>query len=328
MQSLVLTACVAVAANAQQAPRYVPKQQVTGVIRTWGSPQMSELLRAYEDGFRKVQPGVAFEDDLKSTITAVAGVYTARADIGLLGREIWPIEEQAFESVEGHPATVIDIATASYDVPKATFALMVFVPKSNPISSLSVAQLERIFGRGDAQNRVHTWGDLGLTGAWAHRPVHLYGFASENDKSQIFAQLVFRKGERWNCDLHEYTNIPGGADAGELIVHAVSADPDGIGISNVFYASPNVKALPLSTATHPSPIDPIRENVASRAYPLTRAIYMVVNVDSVHPPNPSTKEFLRFVLSQQGRDAVIREGNYIPLPEKIAAAELKKLDTH
>ena len=73
---------------------------MTGVIRTWGSPQMGDLLKRYEDGFRKVQLSVHFEDALKSTVSAVAGVYSERADIGLLGREIWPSEVQAFESVK------------------------------------------------------------------------------------------------------------------------------------------------------------------------------------------------------------------------------------
>ena len=328
-QHLVLSALCAVAAAArvmaQMPPPYEAKEQVSGEIRTWGSPQMSELLHAYEEGFRKVQPGVTFSDELKSTITAVAGVYTGRADIGLLGREIWPIEEQAFESVEGHPATVIDIATGSFNVPKATFALMVMVPRANPIASLSVAQLERIFGRDGVQDRVKTWGELGLTGAWAQRPVHLYGFASDNDKAQIFAKLVFKRGERWSCDLHEAVNA-GSVDAGEAIVRAVAADPDGIGISNVFYASSGVKALPLSTAGRAPAIEPTRENVGKRVYPLTRAVYMVLNVDQAHPQSAAAREFLRFVLSEQGRDAVIKEGNYLPLTRDVANAERKKLE--
>ena len=117
---------------------YVATRQVSGVIHTWGSPQMGDLLRLYEAGFAKVQPQVRFDDSLKSTVTAVAGVYTGRAEIGLLGREIWPVEEMAFASVEGHAPTVVEVATGSYDVPKATFALMVFVPRGNPLDRKSV----------------------------------------------------------------------------------------------------------------------------------------------------------------------------------------------
>jgi phosphate transport system substrate-binding protein len=320
------------AAGAQSAdpPSYQATHQVSGAIHTWGSPQMGDLLRRYEDGFHKVQPSVKFLDDLKSTVTAVAGVYTGRADIGLLGREIWPIEVQAFESVEGHPPLVLEVATGSFDVPKATFALMIFVPKSNPIASLSTQQLEHIFGNLETPPEgkpMWTWGDVGLKGAWATRPIHLYGFNVDNDKSQIFSRLIFKKDERWNCGLREFSNGlgPSGADAGDLIVQAVAEDADGIGISNVHYATPEVKALAISTHNNGAPIAPTRESVAAKSYPLTRAVYMVLNSDPIHPPSAAMIEFLRFVLSRQGQEAVRQEGNYLPLTADVAARQLREL---
>ena len=327
------------AAGAQSAepPAYTPSHQVSGVIHTWGSPQMGDLLKLYEEGFHKVQPSVQFDDDLKSTVTAVAGVYTGRADIGLLGREIWPAEVQAFTSIEDHAPTVIEVATGSYDVPKATFALMIFVPQSNPIASLSTAQLERIFGFGGPEGiqvgttskPILTWGDVGLKGIWALRPIHLYGFSVDNDKSQIFSQLIFKKSERWNCGLHEFSNEPGpnGADAGELILRAVANDPEAIGISNVHYATPGVRVVPLSTRDHASPIAPTKENVATKRYPLTRAVYMVLNSEARHRPSAATVEFLRYVLSRQGQEAVVQEGNYLPLTGDVVASQLRELVT-
>ena len=323
-------ACVAgltslAAAQTVELPDYEPAQKVSGTIRVWGSPQMGDLLKLYEQGFSKLQPAVHFDDQLKSTLTAVAGVYTGRAEIGLLGREIWPTEVQAFESIEGHAPTVVDVATGSFDVPKATFALMVFVPKTNPIASLSTEQLDRIFA--SSMRPIRTWGDLGLKGDWATRPVHLYGFSVDNDKAQIFSQLVFRTGERWNPALNEFSNAaaPNGADAGELIVQAVAQDPDAIGISNVHYATPAVKALALSTLDHTTPIAPTHESVADRSYPLTRAVYLVLNGDSTRPPNAAVIAFLHYILSRQGQQAVMQEGNYIPLTSEIALKQLRQL---
>lgn len=301
------------AAQRADLPVYVPTSTVSGVVRVWGSPQMGDLLHEYERGFLQVQPSVRFEEHLKSTITAVAGVYTDRADVGLLGREIWPLETQAFESVLGRPPHVIEVATGSFDVPKATFALMVFVAKDNPITALSMEQLARIFGNGPGSVRV--WGDLGLTGAWAKRPVHLYGFATDNDKSQIFSQLVFKGHGRWSARLNEFSN-EGGTDAGEKIIRAVAMDRSAIGISNVHYATANVKALPLSARTGSPAVSPTRETVAAHVYPLTRSVYMVVD-----RPDAATLEFLRFVLSRQGAEAVSREGNYLPLRRLNADAE-------
>ncbi|HEY5055510.1 MAG TPA: substrate-binding domain-containing protein [Acidobacteriaceae bacterium] len=319
-------ACAATAtAQAARLPDYKPAHQVSGTIRICGSPQMGDLLKLYEQAFVKQQPTVHFEEDLQSTLTAVSGVATGHADIGLLGREIWPTEVQTFASATGHAPTVIDVATGSYEVPQATFALMIFVPVANPIASLSTAQLARIFASAD--HPIRTWGELGLTGGWAARPIHLYGFTVDNDKSQIFRQLIFTAGERWNPALHQFANAPGApaTDAGELILQSVAGDPDAIGISNIHYATPAVKPLALSKPAHPALIPPTRANVANRTYPLTRAVYMVTNGDAAHPPTPAVLEFLRYVLSRQGAQAIIREGNYLPLPAEVAVSELHKL---
>jgi phosphate transport system substrate-binding protein len=306
---------VACSAAAQsRLPGYAPTRQVSGVIRTWGSPQMGDLLKLYEADFLAVQPQVRFEDNLKSTLTAVAGVYTGRAEIGLLGREIWPVEKQAFASIEGHAPRVIEVATGSYDVPKATFALMVFVPRENPLANISMEQLARVFGRGSS-NAIHTWGELGLKGEWAQRPIHLYGFSRDNDKTQIFSKLVFAKGETWDCGLHEFANAADGTDAGELIVHAVEADPDAIGISNVHYATAGVRAVAIAG------VSPAKASVADRSYPLSRSVYMVVDREM----SDATKEFVRFVLSRQGQDAAMREGNYLPLTPTIVQEEMREL---
>jgi phosphate transport system substrate-binding protein len=315
-------------AQSTELPPYASRQQVTGVIRTWGSPQMGDLLKRYEEGFRKVQPSVHFEDTLKSTVSAVAGVYADRADIGLLGREIWPSEVQAFESVKGHAPATIEVATGAYDIPKATYALMIFVHRSNPMKGLSLEQLDRIFGYAAGRKPVHTWGDLGLKGIWAKRKIHLYGFSTENDKALIFSRIVFHEGTRWNCDLREYSNASGPpvVDAGELILRDLAKDPVGIGISNIHYATQDVKVMPLSTVDNESYVAPTRDNIASRRYPLSRAVYIVFDPNAGHFVNPIILEFLRYILSSQGQEDVLHDGTYLPLTPGIVEEQRRLLD--
>ena len=315
-------------AQSTQLPPYASTQQLTGVIRTWGSPQMGDLLKRYEDGFRKVQPSVHFEDALKSTVSAVAGVYSERADIGLLGREIWPSEVQAFESVKGHAPTTIEVATGAYDVPKATYALMIFVHRSNPIKGLSMEQLDRIFGYDAGRKPVHTWGDLGLKGIWAKREIHLYGFSTENDKALIFSRMVFRRSTRWNCDLREYSNASGppAVDSGELILRDLAKDSAGIGISNIHYATQDVKVMPLSTLDNKPSVAPTRENITSRRYPLSRAVYIVFDGNAGHFVDPIILEFLRYILSSQGQGDVLHDGTYLPLAPSIVEEQRRLLD--
>jgi phosphate transport system substrate-binding protein len=291
---------------------------------------MRDLLIRYEAGFHRVRPDVRFVNDLYSTLTAVAGVYSSRAGLGLLGREIWPTEIQAYTSVRHHAPRVIEIATGSFDVPKATFALMIFVPQANPIASLSTTQLAQIFGASSqgGEASIRTWGDAGLTGEWADRPVHLYGFEIENDKSQIFSKQVFTAGQRWSCAFHEFTNSAA-EDAGAAIIRAVASDPDAIGISNEHYATEAVRAVAIAVPNG-TPIRPTRETVTAKTYPLTRSVYAVVDPNDAlardNRAGTAVREFLYFMLSRQGAEAVREEGNYLPLPADVAAAQRRVLD--
>ncbi len=333
MRSVFLLAFLVIGAHepalAQGATNATTPQgePLIGTIHVWGSPQMRDLLRRYEAGFRHVAPQVKFEESLKSTVSAVAGVYTGRAEIGLLGREIWPSETEAFRSVSGDRPGLVEVATGSYDVPKATFALMIFVQRNNPLASLTTAQLARVFGSSsDTTDRpLISWEDLGLTGAWSQQPIHLYGFAIENDKAQIFSDIIFHGLRRWSCALHEYTNAaaPERTDAGEGILRALARDPLGIAISNVHYTNDNVRVIAVSRGRGQPAVLPTRETVASRSYPLSRAVYMVFNPRRQGTGSRLTRAFLRYVLSPDGAKDVLKEGNYLPLPPQLAVDQLK-----
>lgn len=302
----------------------------TGTIHLWGSPQMAELLTLYEQGFHQLHPNVRFENSLQSTVSAVAGVYAKRAEIGLLGREIWPTESEAFLSVTGHPPTTLQVATGSYDVPKATFALMIFVHSSNPIASLTLSQLQRIFSTGSEDLKpLHTWGELELAGTWTHRPIHLYGFRRENDKAQIFSRIVFHGQTDWSGSLVPFDNsaAPHPMDAGERILQAVAHDPDGIGISNVHYATSQVRLIPVAENTVEMPVMPTRETVATRRYPLSRAVYMVIDPADDSPSAKLARSFLHYILSPSGIAAAAQQRDYLPLTPILAKAQLQILDT-
>ena len=307
-------------------PAYIPAHRVAGVIRSWGSPEMSRLMRTWEEDFKRFQPGVEFEDSLQGTASAIAGIYSGRADLALLGRDIWPAEIAAFHSVHGYDPASIEVATGSFDTPKATYALMVFVHKDNPLQALSLAKLEEIFAsvQGPATNGIHAWGDLGLTGEWADKPIHLYGFDLDNDKALAFGRIVFRKTRRWSCGVQEFSNSTS-EDAGQLILKALAKDRYGIAISNLYYASPNTRALALSFNDDGPFVVPTRESVQSRLYPLTRSVHIVIDRNPAQPVDPKITEFLRYVLSRQGQEDVLDEKTYLPLPDDIVRLERKQL---
>src|SRR5260370_42022095 len=104
------------------------------------------MLRNWEKDFRRHQPGILFDDHLTSTVHGIPALVFDVADLGLLGREIAPLENLSFRRMFRYDPLEITIATGSYDTPYEAFALGVFVNKDNPLSQLTFQQVAAIFG--------------------------------------------------------------------------------------------------------------------------------------------------------------------------------------
>jgi phosphate transport system substrate-binding protein len=112
---------------------------------------------------------------------------------------------------------------------------------------------------------------------------------------------------------------------------ALGADPDGIAYAGLGNATPAVKALALAEKSTSPAVTLTRAHVADRTYPLTRTAYIYFapdqpNGDPADPKvDPKVREFLSYVLSRQGQEAVARDGNYLPLTAALAATQREKL---
>ena len=318
-KAALLAALLVLRAAAEDAPEYRPRTRISGTLRAWGSAQMEDLLKLWETGFQRFHPAARFENHTYGAVSALGGLYAGGADFAL-NREIWPNEAMAFEQAVGHAPLIYEVATGSFDVPTKSDALGVFVSASNPLSQLSLAQLAAIFTSGSAR----TWGDLGLTGDWAPRPVHAYAYLYDNAGLRLFRDLVAGGSPRWNWDVKEFDNLTltsgGRLDAGQRILDALAADPAGIAISNPHYASAEVKALAIGRSAAGPFVPLTRETVAARTYPLTRGVFFfAVKLDD------RLTEFLRYILSREGSRDVVREGCYSPLPVALLRDQLARL---
>jgi len=307
--------------------QYVPREHATGTLRVWGSEQMQELLRLWEGGFRRYQPDVRFDERMKGTISAMGGLYAGAADLALLGREIWPEETLAYRQVTGSAPTGIQAALGSFDVPTKADALMIFVRRDNPLSEIRFDQLAALFGCAD--HRPPSWAQAGISGGLGKQPVHVYGYSPDNGGGKFFRHVVLHDAQ-WNCALHAFENrqAAGGAriDAGKQIIDALTADPLGIAISNIHYATPAVKALAISEGPGSPFVPPARQEYSEGRYPLARAVYIYFHCGPTGTEcSAAVREFLRYVLSRQGQRDVNQEGGYGPLPESVREAQLPNL---
>ncbi len=323
-------AALALLAAASPIPAQTAIQKTP--IRIWGHGALGHdyiesLVVKWEAGFRKTHPEVQFDNELHGTASALGSLYTGTGDIAILGREIWPVEVEAFEDVHHYAPLGIDIVTGALDIRNKDFALAVFVHRGNPLEHLSLPQIARLFGAEEPPPT--TWGELGVSGEWASRPIHLYGFEIHRGFGYYLEQRVMSGSTKWNPALVELGDVKqkDGSllDAGQRIVDAIGADPDAIGYSSLLYKNAEIRAVPIGPAGGPFLL-PTHETLADHSYALTRSITAYIDRAPGKPADPRVEAFLRYVLSPEGQQAVTEDGGYTALPPALAKAEADKLD--
>ena len=79
-------------------------------------------------------------------------------------------------------------------------------------------------------------------------------------------------------------------------------------------------------------VTPTRASVALRTYPLSRPVYIYFAPDTpggeaADPKvDPKVREFLRYILSRQGQQDVVGEGDYLPLTATVLQEQLRRLE--
>ena len=302
---------------------YQPASTVSGEIRIWGSPADAALLRDWNEDFQKFQPRAHIEATLYGPESTMAGVYCGVADLAFMAREMrLPVESMAFTWVYRYPPFSVEIAGAGVTAGRPSANITVLVNRVNPLRHLTLTQLDGILGTEHRRGgtNLRTWGDLGLGGVWRGRPIHIYGPPVDSINAIFVRTVVLRGSYKWNPAYREVV----GEDA--RVLEALERDPQGIAYASLDMPRGQIRPLELSgTAAAPFYALDAR-NVASRAYPLSRVISMVLNRQPGQAIEPKVKEFLRYVLSSNGQAAIARDGHYIPLSFESARAQLERLE--
>jgi phosphate transport system substrate-binding protein len=349
MLVLLVTTC-AYAQRLDDLPQYKGDRSKFGEIRIWGNDGEVNLLRLWQVGFHEHNPGVKWVDYLASTAAAIGPLYTGVADLALMGRSAVPMETQAFQRFFGYEPLEIVVATGTYDT-DATPGTVIYLNKQNPLSKLTLKQLDGIFGsqrtggwhgmnwstesaRSSKEN-IRTWGQLGLTGEWADKPIHIYGYdLTVNGFAYSFQAKVLQGGDTWNQNLREFPlTEPGRAGAvsksgAYQMMDALAADPYGIAYGAIKYGKGNAQVKPVALAVNDGGtyVEPTKENFINWTYPLIEPVCIYINRVPGKPVDPKVKEFLRYILSQQGQKDVVQDGSYLPLTAEIVQKQLRKLE--
>lgn len=305
-----------------------PELNLSGTVRGGASDVLPGVVNLWIERFSQYYPAVNIEIGRPyagslGMLEVIDGTY----DFVFVSRELKPTDISAFSDKYGYDPLTVPVAGGSYRHYGFLDAIGFFVNISNPMDSISFAQIDAIFSstrhRGGAS--ITTWGQLGLGGEWKDLPVHPYGVEPWNGFEEFVRQRVLSKGElrgEWREDVRfSHTAFP--------VSEQVANDPLAIGYTGLAYITRGVKMLPLAVDENSGRyIAPSYENVADASYPLGRLIYFNSNKDPEAGLNPILDEFLRFILSKQGQQAVLDHAIFLPLRKEQLDQSIEVLDQH
>ncbi len=296
-------ASVAIAVD-ENLPSYERVSGVSGNLSSVGSDTLNNLMTLWAEEFANFYPNVNIQIQGAGTSTAPPALIEGTSNFGPMSRPMRDSEQRAFEERYGYPATL---------VPVAIDMIAVYVNKDNPIEGLTLPQVDAIFSATRAcgyDKDINTWGDAGMTGAWANRDITIYG---RNAVSGTYG--FFKENALCGGDFRSTVNEQPGSSA---VVRGVEQTLNGIGYSGIGYRTSGVRVVPLAAADGDEFFEATGDNAATGDYPLARFLYVAANQDPTDGWNPMEKEFFRMVLSKEGQGVVDRDG-YVTL--SAAAAE-------
>jgi phosphate transport system substrate-binding protein len=280
---------------------------ISGNLNSVGSDTLNNLMTFWAEGFAKLYPNVRIQIEGKGSSTAPPALIAGTSQLGPMSRKMKVEEIDAFETKYGYKPRMIAVALD---------ALAVYVHKDNPIEALTMQQLDSIFSmtRKRGGKDFGTWGDIGLTGEWKNRPISLFGRNSASGTYGYFKEVVLDNGD-YKFSVKEQ---PGSAS----VVQGIENDLGGIGYSGIGYKTSGVNALPVSFRY--GPITPTQLNANTFKYPITRYLYVYINKHPINGVDPLVREFVKFVVSKQGQELVVKDG-YYPLGAKKETEMLELL---
>ena len=307
-------------------PAFRPRPgKLTGRFKGASSDVLKVLVEKWFEKFKTYHPEVSLtiSPPYAGSLGAIE-LVKGDLDFVFVSRELKPDDIKDFHAKFGYAPLSVPVSGGSYRHFGALDAIAFYVNKDNPLEKITFDQLDAMYSstlhRGGKP--ITRWGDLGLTGEWADKPVKLYGIKPWNGFEEFVRQRVLGVGDQrgeWREDItFEKTVFP--------MAKNVANDRYGIGYSGLAYIDAGVKVLPVIEKADGAALAPTYENVALATYPLSRLTFFNTNKAPGRPLDPALDELLRFILSREGQQVVLDQASYIPLRENQAHGSRALLD--
>lgn len=282
-----------------QIQSYAKAAGVSGGLAVAGSEMMKALSHRWESKLREFYPGLTIQIQGIGSETGPPALLEGKAQIAAMSRQLTKKEIEEFRQRYGYEPT---------EVPVAADALSVFVHRDNPISGMTLPELDAVFckehRRGLNEDRI-SWSQFGLSGEWSEASIALIGRNKVSGTATFFREQVCGNG-----DFKDTLKTEAGSAS---VVMGIKKDRYAVGFSGIGYRTSSVKPVPLAVAKDKPFIEPTFETVTDGTYPLRRHLFLYVNKSPKAAMPAAVTEFVKFAVSLEGQQAVIQEG-FFPLP--------------
>jgi phosphate transport system substrate-binding protein len=291
-------------------PPYQKVDELSGQMKSVGSDTLIDEMTRWSKGFMALYPDVKIEVEGLGSATAPPALLAGTAQLGPMSRPMTTEESSAFETKYGYKVTEFRVAVD---------ALAVYVNKDNPIGCLSLQQLNRIFSstrRVAFGGDIATWGDAGLSGDWAAKPIALFGRNGLSGTYAFFKEMALYDGS-YKLEMKEQPSS-------QAVVEKVASDRYAIGYSGIGYKTSGVRTVPIAISEGMPCSDTSAEAAYSRKYPLARYLYIYINRKPGAPLDPLRREFIKYILSKNGQMET-EAGGFYSIPNADRESDLKTL---
>lgn len=288
-----------------------PAESPPGQIRVWGPPQLEDVASAWAEAFEAINPDIDVTLHFTGSDTAMAGLYTAKADIALIGRDATDAEQKAFEWVFRYRARKIPVLNGSVKSEGQSPAIALLVHPDNPVQELTASQLSKVLLTGSGNL---FWSELGVRGDLADQPVEVFMPQAESGTGRFLRGKLI--GGDIRLQWHRITEFSDSAEqgaqdrAGSRAAGEVARTPNGLAFGITGIAG--TRAVPLRNEMDRAVL-PDAFTTSAGEYLLSRQVHAYVNAPDGSGLDADVQKFLDFVLSGDAQQSAGRVSDLVPL---------------
>ena len=276
-----------------------PTLPVEGRLTVTGSVALSNLMTYWTQAFSERNPLITVTIADPGGTAGIEALINGIADIALTRTPISDKQKEAFEARFGYTPHVI---------PLAMDAVAVYVNDANPITSISLQELDAVYSStyrcGELQ-AIQTWGALGVKGNLAQQRITVYGLTVATGTSSLFRETALCGGDF----IKDFQALAGPA----AVVNALISDDAGIGFSSSSMSTAGIHMLAISPHKNAIAVAPTIDAIRSGQYPISRTLGVAINQPNNQQLSPALRAFIDFVLSPEGQSIATKAG-YVSLP--------------